>query len=140
MLQYENILSPSSFDFVRRVCNFLSSVSPQQRLETEDQCYSSVTAQTSSQQTKYCIPSRREGGLTPRRRPQSILAPSFFTLCLLSLEPAPCKLRLARKGVFLFHLGLFLETADSLLLPFPGLFPLSFSHQDFGLLFPILPT
>ena len=33
------------FPSVGRVCNFFGSVLPQQRFETADQCYSTVTAQ-----------------------------------------------------------------------------------------------
>ena len=46
-----------------------------------------VTAQSFIRQTKDSTPLRREGGLTPKERPQSILAFSFYKLCLLSPEP-----------------------------------------------------
>ena len=42
--------------YVEGVCNFLSSVSPQQRYEMVDQCYSSVTAQSFIRwQAKYTL-------------------------------------------------------------------------------------
>ena len=59
------------------MCNFLSSLSPQQRFETVDQCYSSIRAQSFIQQAKESTPSRREGGLISKERPQSVLASSF---------------------------------------------------------------
>ena len=46
-----------------------------------------VTAQSFIRQTKDSTPLRHEGGLTPEERPQSILAFSFYKLCLLSPEP-----------------------------------------------------
>ena len=51
-----------------RVCNFLGSVSPQQRFEKACQCYSSVIAQNFIQQTENSTLSRHEGGLTPKER------------------------------------------------------------------------
>ena len=59
------------------MCNFLSCVSPQQRFETVDQCYSSIRAQSFIQQAKESTPSRREGGLISKERPQSVLDSSF---------------------------------------------------------------
>ena len=47
------------------VCNFLSFVLPQQRFETVDQCYSSVSAQF-YQQAKDSIALKCEGRLTPK--------------------------------------------------------------------------
>ena len=113
---------------VGRVSNFLGSVFWQQRFEMADQCYSSFTAQSFIQQTEDSIPWRHEGGPTPKERPQSILGLSFCTFCLLFL----CKL-----GLAMFHLrfSLPLQSADFLLFCYCGLFPLSFSHHHFGLLF-----
>ena len=54
-----------SVQSVRGVCNFLSSVSLQQRFETVDQCYSSVSAQF-YWQVKDSIPSKCEGRVTPK--------------------------------------------------------------------------
>ena len=70
------------------VFNFLSSVLPQQIFETVDQCSSLVTAQSFIRQTKDSPPSRHEGRLTPKERPQS----SFYMFCLLPSELALCKL------------------------------------------------
>ena len=66
---------------VGRVCNFLSSVSPQQRFQTQDQCYSLVTAQSFIWQVKEITPSRREGGLTPKKRSlQLFFKTNLFTI------------------------------------------------------------
>ena len=91
------------------------------------------TAQSFIQQTKDSIPWRHEGGPIPKERPQSILGLSFCTFCLLSL----CKLGL---GVFHLRFSLPLQAADFLLFCYCGLFPLSFSHHHFGLLFAFLPN
>ena len=72
------------FLLVGRVCYFLSSVLPQQRFEMVDQCYNLVTAQSLIWQAKESTPLRHEGRLTPKERPQSILASCFYTFCLLS--------------------------------------------------------
>ena len=48
---------------------------------------------------KKSIPKLRRW-LNPTERPQSVLAPSFYRFCLLSPEPALCKLGLTRKGAF----------------------------------------
>ena len=69
---------------VRGVCNFLGSVSPQQRFEMADQCYSSVTAQSFIGQAKESTTSRCEGGPTPKARPQSVLTSSFYTFVSFS--------------------------------------------------------
>ena len=76
---------------VRGVCNFLGSVSPQQRFEMADQCYSSVTAQSFIWQAKESTPSRCEGGLTPKETLSSVLASSFYSFVSSSPEPVLCK-------------------------------------------------
>ena len=63
--------------YVGRVCDFLISVSPQQRFEMVDQYYSLVTAQSFIRQAKESIPSRCEGGLTPKERPMHYFLYSF---------------------------------------------------------------
>ena len=78
--------------FVRRVYNFLCSVSPQQRFEMADECYSSITAHIFIWQTKDSTPSRCEGRHTQRRSLNLSWLPSFTCLSPLHLEPAPCKL------------------------------------------------
>ena len=70
---------------VRGMCNFLGSVSPQQRFEMADWCYSSVTAQSFIRQAKESTPWKREGRLTPKERTQSVLLSSFYTF--VSLPP-----------------------------------------------------
>ena len=42
---FQEFIFFSSLDIVQGVCNFLGSVSPQQRFETGDQCHTSVIAQ-----------------------------------------------------------------------------------------------
>ena len=83
--------------YVGRVCNFLGFVLPQQKLEAVDQCFSFVTAQSFTwQATKESTPSRCEGRLTTKERPQSILASSFYMfisspiLSLLYANQAVC--------------------------------------------------
>ena len=65
------------------MCNFLNSVSLQQRFEMVGQCYCSVTAQSFIWQAKERTTLSREGGTTPKERPQSVLASSFYTFCVL---------------------------------------------------------
>ena len=60
------------------MCNFLGSVSQQQRFKTVDQCYSSEFYLA-----KDSTPSRHEGGKIPKERPRSTLASSFYRFCLL---------------------------------------------------------
>ena len=83
--------------YVGTVCNFLGFILPQQKLEAVDQCFSLVTAQSFTwQATKESTPSRCEGRLTTKERPQSILASSFYMfisspiLSLLYANQAVC--------------------------------------------------
>ena len=77
---FSRVKSESFTMYVGGVCNFLGSVSSQQKLESADQCYSFVTAQSFIwQATKESTPSRCEGRLTPKERPRSILASAFYT-------------------------------------------------------------
>ena len=80
----------------------ISSVlsSPQQRFEMADQCYSSFIAQSFIWQTKDSIPSRHEGGLTPKERLSWL--PPFIHLSPPHLEPALCKLGWPRRGCVCF--------------------------------------
>ena len=71
---------------VRRMCTLLSSVLPQQRFEMADQCYNSVTAQSFIWQTKDSTLLRHEGRWAPKEMLQPILAPCFYTFCLLPLH------------------------------------------------------
>ena len=73
--------------YVLGVCNFLGSVSLEQRFDMVGQCYSLVTAQSFIPQAKESTPLRCEGGPTPKERSQSVLASSvyMFVSSLLSL-------------------------------------------------------
>ena len=123
------------FPSVGRVCNFLGSFLPQQRFETADQCYSSVTAQFYST-SKGSTPSRYEGGLIPKERLS--LGSSFYIFCLLP-PSLPCVTWASQEGC-LFYLSFSFQSSDFLLFHLHELFPFSFSHHHFGLLFPILTT
>ena len=72
--------------YVRRVCNFLCSVSLQQKFEIADECDSSVTAHIFIWQTKDSTLLRHEGRWAPKEMLQPILAPCFYTFCLLPLH------------------------------------------------------
>ena len=119
----------------------ISSVlsSPQQRFEMADQCYSSFIAQSFIWQTKDSIPSRHEGGLTPKERLSWL--PPFIHLSPPHLEPALCKLGWPRRGCVCFtwssHSGLWIFFC-SIFVGFS--LSLSFLHSCFGLLFPVLTT
>ena len=87
---------------VRGMCNFLSSVSPQQRFEVADQCYSSVTAQSFIWQAKESTPfvyPLCDGGPTPKKRPQSIMASSFYTFVSSPPWACPMQIGIARRAV-----------------------------------------
>ena len=125
--------------YVRGVCHFLGSVLPQQRFETVDQCYSSVTAQ------EFYLASKRKAHLWgmrvnwPQRR---ALSPSWLPLlhiCPLPLLSLPYANWSIQEGC-LFHLRFSLWSSDFFLFHFRRLFPLSFSHCSFGFLFPSLNT
>ena len=138
--RFDNILSCHSS--VGGVCNFLTYVSLQQRIEMVDQCYSSITAQSFIRQAKESTPSSREGGPTSKERLNLLLASSFYSFVSFPLEPALCKLALVRSAVLPEVLTLVLRPFFDLpLFYYCGLFlSLSFSHCHFGLLFPILTT
>ena len=92
-------------------------------------------------QAKNNTPSRHEGGPTPKERPQSVLASSFYPF--VSSPPLACLMQigLAKKEACLVHLKFSLLSMDFLLFHFRRLsFSLSFSHCHFGVLFPILTT
>ena len=94
------------------------------------------------QQAKESTPSGHEGGPTPKERPQSVLASSFYTFAS-SPPPWACLLQtgLAKKGECLFHLKFSLWSTGFFCSVFVGFsLSLSFSHLHFGLLSPILTT
>ena len=76
--------------YVRRVCNFLCSVSLQQKFEIADECDSSVTAHIFIWQTKDSTPFRCDGGPATKERHQSSWLPLFrsFVSSPLSLPYA----------------------------------------------------
>ena len=84
---------------------------------------SMVTAQSFIRQTKDSIPSRRDGTLTPKERPQSILASSFYKFVSSQPWACPMQIGLAMKRVYLFHLKFSLWSADILSFSFLQAFP-----------------
>jgi len=120
------------------MCNFLSSVSPQQRFEMVGQYYCSVTAQSFIWQAKESTTLSREGGTTPKERPQSVLASSFYMFCVLPRSLPYSNWASQEEGTFVspevltpvhrFYLFHFHR------LPPPPLF-FSFSHCHFELIF-----
>lgn len=76
------------------MCNFLGSFSPQQRFEMFEM--TSVIAQLQLRVLfggKQSTPSRCKSGPTPKEKPQSLLASSFYTIVSSPhIEPALCKL------------------------------------------------
>ena len=136
--------------YVGGVYNFLGSVSPQQKFEAADQCFSSVTAQFKWQtsvtawlqlsfiwQAKENTSLRCEGRPTQKKRgAQFWLLFLCFFLLLLSLP----YVNWASQEGYLFHLRFLLLSLDLPLFYFFRLFPLFFGHRYFGLLFPILAT
>lgn len=122
---------------VGRVCNFLGSVSQQQRFEMADQCYSSefhsakFRAQSFIQQTRNRTPMRHEG-LWPQRR--------GLNPCWLPTEPAQCNLGLAPKGACLFHRKCSLRLAVFPLFPFPQAFPSPLATTILDSFFLFLPN
>ena len=123
------------------MCNFFGSVSLQQKFEAMDQCYSSVLF---GKQGKYNL--RHEGGWTQKKRPQSILLPSFYMFISSPPPPTPnLSLPCANwagqgAGMFVSPEVLTLVLGPSFVLFLQASLSLSFSHHHFGLLFPILTT
>ena len=125
----------------QEVCNFLGSVSPQQRFEMVDRCYSFVTAQFYLASKGYYA-LEVWGQADPKGETSIVLASSFYTF--VSSLPWACSIQigLAKKEVCFFftwsshsHLWIFFCSV------FAGFsLSLSFSHRHFGLLFPILTT
>ena len=133
--------------YVRGVCNFLGSVSPQQKFEASDgpELQLLVTAQFYLASKGKYIRKSCEGGLTQKMRrkaPGSILASLFILFIYFFLLPLnlPCVNWASQEGC-LFYLRPSLQSSNLPLFYFHRLFPfLSFSHCHSGLLFPILTT
>ena len=82
---------------------------------------------------------KRERGVARER--EGLLAFWLLFLYVFSSPPGPALWNWASQEGCLFYLGSSLWPLDLPLFYFPGLFPsLSFSHHNFGLLFPILTT
>ena len=121
---------------VREVCNFLGSVSLQQRFEMADPCYSSVTAQFYLASKGKYILEAWERPTQKRERPS--LGSSFYMFFLLPLSLP--YLNWASQESSLFHLShsgpriFFCSICAGFFLS------LSLSHRHLGLFFPILAT
>ena len=82
-----------------------------------------ITVQSFIWQAKKSTPSRHKGGLTPKERPQSILASSFYKFVSSQPWACPMQIGLAMKRVYLFHLKFSLWSADILSFSFLQAFP-----------------
>ena len=144
---------------VRGMCNFLGSISSQEKFEAMDQHYSPRTDPCHSSWTDQCHSSvlqlsfiqkikgkkslRCEGMLTQKtrredreRHPQPF-GSSFYMFFLLPL--GLLYVNWASQECCLFYLKSSFWSLDLPLFYFCGLFPsLSFGHRHFGLLVPIL--
>ena len=80
---------------------------------------------------------RCESRLTPKERPQSVLASPFYTFVSYPPWACPMQIGLAKKGHICFTWSPWILFCSA----FAGFsLSLSFSHHYFGLLFPILTT
>jgi hypothetical protein len=77
---------------VGEMCNFLGSVSSQQKFEMADQCYSFVTAQFYSEKQRIVHPRAVRAGDLQRRGLNPSWLPPFISLSPPNPEPALCKL------------------------------------------------
>ena len=126
---------------VGEMCNFLGSVSSQQKFEMADQCYSFVTAQFYSEKQRIVHPRAvRAGDLQRRGLNPSWLAP-FMCFSTPHLELALCKLGWPRRGCVCFTQGSHSVLCIFCCSVFAGFsLSLSFSHHYFGLLLHFLTT
>ena len=125
---------------VKGICNFLGSVSLQQKFEETD----GPDLQLSFiWQAKENASSRHEGGLFQKIQREKRPVVQFWLLFIYFFSP-PLSLPFvnwASKEGYLFHLRFSLWSSDLSFFYFRGLFPsLSCSHHHSGLLFPILTT
>ena len=125
--------------FVRGVCNFLGSVSPQQKFEETDRpvlqlSFVSKQRKIHPRGVRVGWPKRH----TEKRSPQLNFG-SFFCFSLLSLSLS--YVNWPSQEDCLFYLRFSLWSLDIPLFYFYRLFPsLYFSQHHFGLIFPILTT
>ena len=123
--------------YVRGLCNFLSSVSPQKKFEATDGPVLQLSFIWQAKE-KYILKEWGWGDPKDRKRREAHSS-SFYILFLLPLSLL-CVNRASQERC-LFHLEFSLRSSDLPLFYFHGLFPsLSFSHHHSGLLFPILTT
>ena len=113
---------------VKRVCNFLGSVSLQQIFETVDQCYSLVIAQSFIRQTKGKYILDAWGQADPKGEASICLG--FLFLYILPPLPPPMtswayylQIGLVKKGVCFFKLKFSLQSMEFILFHVHGLFP-----------------
>ena len=108
---------------VGRVCNFLSSVSPQQRFEW----WASVTAPLQLRvlfhRQRIVHPRGVRAGQTQRRDPSLSQLPLFKCFVSSPSEPVLCKPGLAMKGVCLFRRRFSLWSVYFSFVPFVWAFP-----------------
>ena len=128
-------------DSVGEMCDFLGSVSSQQKFEMADQCYSFVTAQFYSEKQRIVHPRAvRAGDLQRRGLNPSWLAP-FMCFSTPHLELALCKLGWPRRGCVCFTQGSHSVLCIFCCSVFAGFsLSLSFSHHYFRLLLHFLTT
>ena len=129
--------------FVRGVCNFLGSLSPQQKFEATDRpvLQLRVIAQFYlAGKGKYILEAC--GWADPKDTKRREALPQFLLLFLcFSPPPEPALCKLGCQEGCLFYLRSLFRSLDLPFFYFHGLFPsLSFSHSHFGLLFSILTT
>ena len=105
------------------MCNFLSSVSLQQRFEMAGECYSSFTVKILFSKERIVHPQRHESGPTPKERPQPVLTPYFIHFVSPCPEPARCKLGIAREGACLFQQKFLFQSMEFSFVPFSWAFP-----------------
>ena len=99
--------------YVSGVCHFLGSVLPQQRFETVDQCYSSVTAQSFIRQAKGKHTFEVWGWTDPKGEASVCLGFLFLFTCLLPFLSL-CYANWSSQDGCLFHLSVSLRSSDFL--------------------------
>ena len=121
------------------VCNFLGSVSSQQKVEaTDGQCYSSVLQLSLFRKQRKIHPGGMKVGWPKRCEEKGNPWPNFGSSFYMSFPPLGLPyVNWASQECCLFYLRSSLWSSDLPLFYFRGLFPsLSFSHPHSGLFFP----